>query len=320
MTRVSQGFRTIWSALAAAWLWLALVTQVVWDLGPGPARLLSWLTALFAVLTPAALLLAIRRGARRGLLLLLGWLLWLALDGATHAAHVTWQHLGLCAIALVIPFVLGRHGPWLFRLVQGLGAILLGVFMIAIPSFARHAVPEQSLRWLTALWPLTGLQIWLCYPRPWFRVFALLTTLTLWTLAAADVPQLVLVIAWNLAIWIGGAWLVSRPWVLGGLLALVGFASFLPFLVRSTSSPAGLAVLGGLMVAFLGMLWATLRRMLQAPLQRLTQLALVSMAALGGILIVARGIDTLRPVLAPWIIIGVFLGMISYSEQCLPAR
>lgn len=127
MSAVGRIFQTAWSLLAFLFVDLALSQHILALLGLPGEPLLSFFTRLFLVLGPMAVLLAIVRGARTGLLPLLLLSSWLTagvilpffLSPRDHAASLyLWPKIEAYLLVLVL-WVLGRHGRWLEAVTWG---------------------------------------------------------------------------------------------------------------------------------------------------------------------------------------------------------
>ncbi len=155
MNSLAKSFRTGWSALA--WLFVATSLYEGYLIIPGLSNhsIFSLLARAFLLLAPAGALLAIARGARRGLVPLAILTAWLIVVGLTYLLvsphqyyeqYYVWSQLGGYLLVLSL-WVLGRHGAWLKAVVMGalplylLATIALSLYEVAT---AHHLAQSRE--------------------------------------------------------------------------------------------------------------------------------------------------------------------------------
>ncbi len=143
----AERFRQVWSWVAAVFVVVVFWTQFTPSHRVMPALLA---TRIFAVLGPAAVLISIRRGARRGLPLLAFLTLWV-LGSLLLPGHAPWTTVILGPLLVMTFWVLGRHG-WLPALPWLLLAAAAGPILVSWP----HPAPGL----LAAALPFAGLEAW----------------------------------------------------------------------------------------------------------------------------------------------------------------
>lgn len=147
MDERAERFRQVWSWVAAGFVVVVFWAQLIPNHRVMPA---VFATCIFAVLGPAAVLISILRGARRGLPLLAFLTLWV-LGSLLLPGHAAWTTVILGPLLVMTFWVLGRHG-WLPALPWLLLAAAAG------PMLASWPHPAPGI--LAAALPFAGLEAW----------------------------------------------------------------------------------------------------------------------------------------------------------------
>ena len=325
MDERAKQFRAVWSWAAACFVVLAF-----WAAPPSPHRWLAaslWAIRILAVLAPAAVLISIRRGARRGLFLfalLTLWTVWSLLS----PAHAAWTTVIAGPLLVMTLWVLGRHG-WLSHLPWIVMAVA------AVPLW--ESWPHLPVEMLVAVLPFAALKAWA--REGWTAVLAgflfclgigaLHFTRNPWALFGAAVSLAVLSQAVRAQLRSPIVWtlwaLALATAAYGAVLLLTGSLHALPPLSWSDwirRLAGGLAPLSGGAAGatlplglWLWMLWTALRRRGDA-LPTAQAIRLTAAASLAGSLFtVLEAPHNPNPGMVLWLVYGIAMAGVSAQEE-----
>lgn len=323
----AERFRSMWSWIAACFVVVVFWAAPLAGHGVKPAL---FAIRIFAVLGPAAALISIRRGARRGLPLLgflALWTIWSLLS----PGHAPWTTVIQGPLMVTTLWVLGRHGwlrtlPWLL-VAAAAGAIVAawphpapGILVAALPFAGLAALTEKGSRAMAAGFAL-GLGLVAAYatknPLALLGAAAVLALLS-GTLRTKHRPA----VYWGVWALIFAATAATAVMGLNGPSNDLTLLSF-PDWTRGLASglqPIPLGVMGAIFpqALWLWLFLPTLRpQTTSTPQERSIRLAAaVSLAGFLFAALMGPGVPLNAPIL--WLVYGIVMAGISAQEAFAP--